>query len=281
MTNELLRALVDLRDKQIQKGRIQFGNRVSALERGADNGHMGQLVIAEKWAARFAELEKELDRDIANEVAGFAIYEHLSAVKGIGPMMAAKLIAMIDITVPQTVSALWRYAGQGLSDYWVDDNGKVVAPVKGQVWDGKKKEWVIKVIKNEDGWLEDWRIEKRIDKKTTGYKCPYNDRLKTVCYQIASSFLKSRSPYRDVYDAAKSKYEINRPNWTKAHIHQAAMRKMVKMFLSHLWSTWRTLEGLPVRRPYVHDYEGHTSLTTPQDFGWPELATSSEYTLSG
>lgn len=37
MSNELLRALVDLRDRQIQKARIQFNNRVLALERGKEN----------------------------------------------------------------------------------------------------------------------------------------------------------------------------------------------------------------------------------------------------
>ena len=50
------------------------------------------------------------------------------------------------------------------------------------------------------------------------------------------------------------------------------MRKMTKMFLSHLWTTWRTIEGLEVTAPYVHDILGHAHLYEPIEFGWPELA---------
>lgn len=229
MSNEILRALVDLRDRQVQKARIQFSNRVAALVSGADNGYGQQFELAEKWTARFAALEKELDKDIANQVKHYAIYDHVSALKGIGPMLSAKLIALIDIERSPTVSSLWRYAGYAVID------GAREKPVKGE-------------------------------------KLHYNKRLKTTCYLISSSFLKCSSPYRDVYDSARAYYDAQRPDWTKGHQHNAAMRKMTKMFLSHLWVTWRTLEDLPTTAPYVHDRLGHSHYYEPQDFGWPELA---------
>lgn len=240
MSNELLRALVDLRDRQIQKGRIQFGNRVSALERGADNGHGPQLLIAEKWAERFAQIEVELDTDIAKEVANYPIYEYVSEVKGIGPMLAAKMIAMIDIGNSPTISALWRYSGYAVID------GERERPVKGE-------------------------------------KLHYNKRLKSTLYLIGSSFLKCSSPYRSIYDSAKEYYVANRTNrqdgeedWTKLHIHRAAMRKMVKIFLSHLWVTWRQLEGLPISMPYVHAKLAHEHYYEPEEFGWTPIASELE-----
>jgi hypothetical protein len=235
MSNEILRALVDLRDRQIQKGRIQFGNRVSALLRGDDNGGGQQFGVVERWLERFAKLEAELDKDIANEVKHYAIYDHVTALKGVGPMYAAKLVAMIDIERAPHVSSLWRYAGYGVVD------GKRERPVKGE-------------------------------------KLHYNKRLKTTCYLIGGSFLKASSPYRDIYDEARAYYLANREDWTKGHQHNAAMRKMIKRFLSHLWVIWRTLEGLPVTAPYVHDYLGHQHMDCPQDYGWPELASRSERT---
>jgi len=225
MTDTLLRTLVDLRDRQIQKARIQFGNRLGAIERGEDESDDRQANVLERYHKRFQDIEVELDADIKKQVAEYPIYKHLSTVKGIGPGLAAKLIAMIDIERADTISSLWRFAGYAVI------NGERERPTKGE-------------------------------------KLHYNKRLKTTCYLIATSFLRSNSPYRRVYDEAKVHYEATRPDWTKGHRHNAANRKMVKVFLSHLWLRWRQLEGLPVSRPYVHDILKHGSLYTPEEFGW-------------
>lgn len=227
--NEFLRALVDTRDRQIQKARIQFGNRLSALDREADVGSDRQRNILERYHKQLEDLEEQLDEDIAEEVAQEPIYEYVSAVKGIGPGLAAKLIAMIDIERPATVSALWRFAGYA-------------------VIDGERERLV------------------------KGVKAHYNKRLKTTCYLVASSFLKSGSPYRRIYDEAREHYLANRPDWTKGHQHNAAMRKMIKIFLQHLWLVWRELEGLPTSKPYAHGIMGHGSMYTPKEFGWPDGA---------
>ena len=233
--NELLRTLVDTRDRQIQKARIQFGNRINAIERGADESSGQQAEILERYYAQFRLIEDQLDKDIAEMVAEEPVYDYVSAVKGIGPGLAAKLIAMIDIERAPTVSALWRFAGYA-------------------VIDGERERMV------------------------KGEKAHYNKRLKTTCYLAGSSFLKSGSPYREVYDDARAYYLERRPDWTKGHQHNAAMRKMIKMFLQHLWVTWRTICGLPTNGPYAHDIMGHAKLRTPHEFGWPEIAIAHEKT---
>jgi len=225
----LLRALVDLRDRQIQKGRIQFGNRLDALQRQADeSAGSGQRTIVERWNERFAEMEKELDKDIRRVVRDEPMHELLSGIKGVGDTFAAKLLAFIDIERAGTVSAVWRYAGYAVID------GERERAKKGEV-------------------------------------LHYNKRLKTTCYLIAESFLRCNSPYRAIYDEAKAYYQAERSDWTLGHCHNAAMRKMVKIFLSHLWLRWRELEGLPTSRPYVHAHLEHTHVYEPADFGWPEV----------
>ena len=198
MTNQTLRALVDLRDRQIQKARIQFGNRADAIASGSDESSSEQAAIINRWLKTFNQLEKDLDNDIANMVKGFPIYNHVVEVRGIGPMLSAKIISMIDINRANTVSALWRYSGYAVF------NGKRERPVKGE-------------------------------------KLKYNKRLKTTCYLIGTSFLRLGSPYRDIYDSSKEYYQANREDWPKLHIHNAAMLKMNKRFLSHFWLTWRTI----------------------------------------
>jgi hypothetical protein len=224
--NEAIRALVDLRDRTLQKSRIAFGNRVAALERGADEADPATQKIMAKWHERFEELEKEADKDIAALVGDVAIVKELTALRGVGNLLAAKIVAMIDIERADTVSALWRYAGYGV-------------------------------------------VEGARERPTKGEKLHYNIRLKTTLYLVATSFLRAGSPYRAVYDSSKAGYEANRPDWNKAHIHAASMRRMIKVFLAHLWMRWRELEGLPVRALYVHEKLGHSSYEAPESYGWP------------
>jgi len=231
--NDTLRALVDLRDRTLQKSRIQFGNRISAVENGKDTVNGETLEVLTRWNMRFDELEQMADKDISRFVCDVPIVQQMTCVKGIGKLLAAKVVAMVDITRADTVSALWRYAGYGV-------------------------------------------VEGARERPTKGEKLHYNARLKTTCYLIGSSFLRSGSPYRSVYDAAREYYEKNRPDWTKGHQHNAAMRKMIKAFLAHLWERWRQLEGLPTRELYAMEQMGHTHYMRAEEFGWPEIAGNSK-----
>jgi hypothetical protein len=229
MDKDLIRQLVDARDRAIQKSRIQFQARLFAVEEGEDSADTETVALLQSYMERFERLEKELDKDISLLVQQYDIYDHVSAVTGIGPTIAAKLIAMIDIERAPTVSALWRYAGLAVI------NGKSERPVKGQ-------------------------------------KLRYNKRLKTVCtFLIPRGFLMAKSPYADVFYSARAFYSANRPDWTKDHVRRAANRKMVKLFMSHLWLRWRQLEGLSTNKPYVHEKLGHVHNYPPEDFGWPVL----------
>lgn len=218
----LARALVDLRDRIIQKARIQFSNRLSAIDRGTDNPTYRHYI--EQWMTKFQLLEDELDSSIKDLADDFPIVEYMCRVKGVGKTLALKTVVMIDIHRADTISALWRYAGYAVI------NGEREKPVKGE-------------------------------------KLHYNIRLKTTCYLIGSSFLRSGSPYRDIYDKAREEYE-SREDWTKLHKHNAAMRKMIKVWLSHLWLVWRKLEGLPVSDPWIVAENNHHRLYTPEEFGW-------------
>ena len=231
--DDSLRALVDLRAKTLQKSRIAFGNRLDAIQRGVDTASPEAQQLLVQWFDRFDQLEEQAERDIATLIKDDPIVLQLTALKGIGYNLAGQIVSMIDIERADTVSSLWRYSGYGVTN-------------------GKR------------------------DRPTAGEKLVYNNRLKVSLYNVGTSFLKCRSPYRDIYDNSKSRYEQTRAipgdhgeAWTKAHIHAASMRRMVKLFLSHLYTQWRTLEGLEVRPAYVHEQLEHTTIYTAQEFGWP------------
>lgn len=108
-------------------------------------------------------------------------------------------------------------------------------------------------------------IDGEAERKKKGEKVHFNPRLKTCMFLIGQAFLKGRSPYRIIYDEAKKYYTDNR-DWTPKHIHNAALRKMEKIFLAHLWQKWREVEGLDTREEYVFEVLGHEHRYMPKDF---------------
>lgn len=244
----------------MQRERIRFGNRVNAIADGRDE----QIPEAQKKLRRyydqFQKLEEELNEDIADIVKDYSIWPHISKVKGIGPMYAAKMISLIDIHRATQVSDLWRFAGQGVMPK-MDSDGLVVV---GKVPRGNGDD-------NEVFWFEEDAVIYERERLVKGQKAHYCRDLKTVMYLVGVSFVKCRSPYRVVYDAAKTRYVVTHPEWTKMHVHLASLRKMVKLFLSHTYEQWRTLEGLSVCKPYVIEVLGHDNYRPPEDFGWPRL----------
>jgi hypothetical protein len=123
------------------------------------------------------------------------------------------------------------------------------------------------------------------ERYTKGESGGGNKTLRTVLFTMASSMIKTRAIYRDVYDNEKKKLE-NSMKFTHSrntqgkliecmwkdtkpcHRHGAAIRKMVKHFLADLWYVWRTLEGLDTPCLYPEAKLGHTGIVKPEERGW-------------
>jgi hypothetical protein len=226
-TREALLQAVQAREVT-QKQRVGYELRIQAVERGDDEASPALLMRWARWRDRFAADEELASFEIEELAEELPIIEVMCGVKGVGKMLASKLVSQIDIERAKTVSALWRYCGYG-----VDENGERDRPVKGE-------------------------------------KLKYNRKAKAYTHLIGVSIIRKDTPYRPIYDNARLKYETEEryKDWTKAHYHMAALRKVKKLFLAHLWEVWRDLEELPIRPPYVLDQGGHTSKHEPRDFGW-------------
>lgn len=172
-------------------------------------------------AANFRQLEKVLQ--------GVPIYtEFLKGVKGCGPAMSGVIISEIDIHKATYPSSVHAYAGL---DVAADGKGR-----------SKQAAHLVDVeYTAADGTIK------------TKKSITFNPFLKTKLMGVlASSFLRSKSPYRDIYDGYKNRLE-NHPahqEKTKGHRHNMALRYMIKRFLVDLYVAWRTLEGLEVAQEY-------------------------------
>ena len=229
----------------LQRLRIQAGGRYTPKAPHA------QIEMSSEDQAFFATtsgnlnaLERQALKEVSGLLAYFPISEWLLEQRGIGPTMAGVIISSFDITRAHTVSAFWAVSGLNVVD------GHAPRPKKGE-------------------------------------KLRYNAWLRAKMVGVmASNFLKTGSPWRTFYDdyknrkqtqvvatcmacqgAAKKGAEVCKncaggkapAPWGKSdgHRHNAALRYMVKMFLSELYVQWRTIAGLPVRAPYHEEYHGH------------------------
>lgn len=281
-----LRALVDSYFSA-QKSRIGWGNRLDAVKRGADVQEDPKLLQAQFYHDQFLAIEEKAFDEIETELGTYKVWPWLKRVKGIGPTLAGKLLSEIDIRRASHVSSLWAFCGLGLRKT-EDSKASIVnlAPMGevGEFPDGGSMEvesaefidgvYHFKVdgetIEMSEGEVTSvtpkepgvWQIQKL----RKGVKIDYSPRLKSTCFLIGTSFLRCGSPYRRVYDSAKEFYKAKHPEWTLKHQDMAARRKMVKIFLSHLWVKYREAEGLPVTKPYAIERLGHDSYIAPEEF---------------
>jgi hypothetical protein len=248
---------------QTQKLRIAIGNRLGAVERGTDDAPLTRSVA--KLYVDLQDGERAIYRDMTEALEGHPAWPWLRRVKGIGPTLGTKLIGLIgDVGDYETVSKLWRVAGYAVIDGKRERPKGASCPACGARGRAKAQPHHCPVT-GETSVL-------------VGEKLHYSVRLKTVVYLCGASFLKSGAPYRTINDQAKGRYaarEEAKPKgerWTAGHIHLAAMRVMGKLFLGHLWQTWREAQGLPVRAAYVHEVLGHQTVLDPWDFVEPAAA---------
>lgn len=217
----------------IQRTRVKGQVRCAHLKRQGKDDRTTAAITAKIHA-----IEKDIVHEIQKSVEAWKPWVDWGKhVKGLGAFSMGKLRGMIDIEKDVTVSKLWRFAGQKPGEEW-------------------KK----------------------------GEKLHYNKNLKSLCWRIGGNLLKAKGSYY-LYYCAQKKYYQDRAQYQgitivpahkgkepegeiyEGHIHLMAQRKMVKLFLSHLWQVWRTAEGYPVTEPYsLSKMGGHQTFYDPYEF---------------
>lgn len=226
---------------KVEKLRVQTQVRQSHLTRNERHDD-----LTDELLERTNDLEKWIDKKVAKLILTHPAYPWFSKVKGIGKENIGKVVAQVDIEKATTISALWKYAGFSV------DNGK--AP-----------------------------------KRTKGEKLSYNSELRSMCWRVGKSLIMAQGRFYDYYKSQKERYvqrytaegisivptaalpkksgKTYEPEGkiSEGHVHNQAMRKMIKLFLACLWLVWREQEGLPTTKPYAIDILAHDSFIEPWD----------------
>ena len=143
LTQSEARYLVDMY-YTIQEWRIRMAAQIrAATEQGEPN------VLLEWCLASAERLEGEIKKALDKYSANSLIGEWLRSVKGIGPVLAAGLLAHIDIHKAPTVGHIWSFAGLNPEQAWKKGEKRPWnAALKTLCW--KVGESFVKVSGNQD-----------------------------------------------------------------------------------------------------------------------------------
>ena len=206
VTREEVRALID-GFYRLQDNRTRTGNQRDALERAGKKN-----AVIDWFNAYFESTEKNVEIVLDEFVKTQALGRWVTSIHGISKILAAGLLAQIDITKAPTVGAIWRFAGLDPSIIRLsrDDADAIVKEnCKGKV---PTQEEVAKIANDlnrrfESVWKQGTEQPKKNAKpgdkvsKTIGTvtkkslaaglaKRPYNDDLKKLMWKIAEQFCK-------------------------------------------------------------------------------------------
>lgn len=242
---------------QVQGFRIASGNQIRALDKEnkkLNKPHEPHEVLS-FFNAQFRVIEDEIKSTLDVYVSSRPIGRWLMSITGIGPVIAAGLIAHIDIKKCQTAGAIWRYAGLDPSVKWEKKQKRPWnAQLKTLCWKiGQSFCKVSRSPKDVYGRIYHQRKVYEEEKNEGGEYAEYAKKM------LEDFNFKKDTKARKFYMEGKL---------PPGHINQRALRYAVKLFLSHLFQVWYEMEnGEKPPKPFAIAQLGHAHMIEPPN--WP------------
>lgn len=281
VTDSEARFLVDTFHAQ-QKMRIRINNQIKQLDRDAEA--TGAEAEPNQMLKYIYDQQSAVEKNISTaiELSAFMhpMYWFFEQTKGIGPGIAMKLLAHLDIHKAPTVGHFWSFAGMNPEARW--EKGKKRphnADLKRTMF--LITDQFIKRKNDPDSHYSRWLFERRdmewqrnlnggntdscaqaLEAKrfgdTTDAKAWYSGQC---CPDKARAMLaEGETP-----TASKCKADGDGlPMLPPAHVVMRARRWTAKLFLAHLHDRWYRFEfGEAPPKPYVIDHKGHAHIIEP------------------
>lgn len=218
----------------LQEQRIRADNQIRAMSATNEpNAVLG-------WFSKQSEtLENQVKRALDAYSAAHPVGTWLRSQVGIGPVIAAGLLAHIDIKRAATVGDIWNFAGLNPGIEWKKGERRPWnASLKTITW--KVGESFVKFSGRDDCFYGKFYVKKKADQTERNEKLEFADQAKAKLEKFKIG--------KDT-DAYKAYVTGKLP---PAHIHARAKRIAVKLFLSHLHHVWYEIEyGSAPPPPYA------------------------------
>jgi hypothetical protein len=282
VTDSEARALVDIY-YQMQDQRIRINNQVAGLERDATKtGNEAEPHDALSWLmAQFGTLEQQVAKLLTIYVEFHPMAWFFERTVGIGPILAAGLLAHIDIKKAPTAGHIWAFAGLDPTTTWEKKTKRPFnADLKKLCW--KIGDSFVKTSGHTHGVYgrlyrerkaEEWRrntagafstqARAKLDSTRIGKDTDAFAWYSGACSAAKTMALLEAGKTLTVA-ACAAKGEAGTPMLPPAHIDMRARRYAVKMFLSHLQECWWRQEyDQDPPAPYALAQAGHAHYIAP------------------
>ena len=230
----------------VQEDRKRADNQVRSMQ--AD----GEPVALVLW---LAEQHRSLENQIKGALDKYSLHhpvgEWLRGIKGVGPVIAAGLLAHIDITKAPHVGHIFSFAGLHEGAQWNKGEKRPWnAQLKTLCW--KLGESLVKVSGDEEAKYAQLYVQRKAYETGKNEAGDYAEQ--------AARVLKAKKIGKDT-EAFKHYSEGRLP---PAHIHARAKRWAVKILLSNLHEVWYEREyGVKPPLPYPLAHLGHADKIEP------------------
>jgi hypothetical protein len=257
--------------ERAQRDRIRYGEQIRAIlqrrdarwgplpdeERDVDPDALlreiretggGPVPLLGRLYANAWEQEHEMGAQMQALIARHPAWEWMRGVRGVGSVLAARLLSRLDISRASSPASFWSYCGLGTvaaeeqvceecgARVFVAPGTRVQAP---HAMAGRRGTCTGPL--HPRGLAGTVRVAQGRPRR--GERAAYDLEAKTICYLIGVSFVRCGGPYRTLYDERKAHLAAHHPEWPAKRVHLAAVRATVKRFLADLWVAWREAEG--------------------------------------
>jgi hypothetical protein len=248
LTHDEARFLVDAY-YMMQEQRKRSDNQIRALSgTGEPHDVLG-------WFAKQADrLESAVKVSLDVYSANNAVGRWARTQVGIGPVLAAGLLAHIDIERANTAGKIWRYAGLDPTSKWLKGQKRPWnAQLKTLCW--KIGESFMKVSGNENATYGHIYVHRK--------KLEIERNEKLMFAPQAEEILRTKKIGKDT-EAYKAYIQGKLP---PAHILARAQRYAVKFFLSHYQDiAYRDRFGVAPPFPFIIEHGGHVNYVGPSEY---------------
>lgn len=234
----------------MQEDRIRAAHQQRTLSEGGEPADIMAWLLEQREI-----LEKQVARALDAYSGANAVGAWMRSISGIGPVIAAGLLAHIDITKAPTAGHIWRYAGLDPTQRWEKGQKRPWnARLKTLCW--KIGESFVKVSNNDkDIYGKVYKERKELE----------TQRNEEGAFAEQAALALSGKRY-GAETQAKKYYEQGK--LPPAHIHARAKRYAVKLFISHLQHVWwEASTGEKPVKPYVLTHMEHAHYIAPPN--WP------------
>lgn len=237
-------ALVDYYYR-VQEHRIALGNQESSILYDEDDS-----MIIQFYHAQILTVEKSIVPALQTYAEAHEVGRWSLAQMGIGPILAAGLLAHIDIEKAPTVGHIWRYAGLDPTSKWEKGQKRPWnAELKTICW--KIGQSFIKVSGKDDAFYGKLYVQ---DKERRMAKNEAGDYAELAAQTLREKNIQHKET-RQVYESGKL---------PQSRILSQAARYSTKLFLAH-WHdvAYRDFYKTEPPKPYIIEHGGHAHYIAP------------------